>query len=131
MPHKRTCKNPVLPVGTDCCAGTLLRVLSPITPATRVMDALHPFTASPEIERFARPYTRELFGGKPVVAFMNTQPLIVDVRTDLDDLSRMIFESDMHYRHEGFIKPSSIRYRSATCAAHTPNSRIPSHGGLT
>jgi len=107
-----------------CCAGTLLREVVPISPESRVMEALDLFTASPEliaipvvhagvpvglvnrkqlIERFARPYTRELFGRKPVSAFMDTKPLIVDAHTDLDDLSRTIIESDMHYMYDGFI----------------------------
>ena len=124
MPHEKTIKRIALPTDTGCCAGTLLRALPPITSVSRVMDALELFTANPElvaipvvddgvpvglinrkqlIERFARPYTRELFGRKPVAAFMDTQPLIVDVHTDLDDLSRMIFESDMHYLYDGFI----------------------------
>ena len=114
-----------------CCAGTLLREVAPISPETRVMEALDLFTANPEliaipvvqdgvpvglvnrkhlIERFARPYTRELFGRKPVSAFMDTKPLIVDAHTDLDDLSRTIIESDMHYMYDGFIILRDGRY---------------------
>jgi diguanylate cyclase (GGDEF)-like protein len=116
--------HPPLTSDVHCCAGTLLREVVPISPESRVMEALDLFTASPEliaipvvhagvpvglvnrkqlIERFARPYTRELFGRKPVSAFMDTKPLIVDAHTDLDDLSRTIIESDMHYMYDGFI----------------------------
>ena len=108
MPDERTFKGTALPTDPGCCAGRLLRALAPITSAARVMDALELFTANPElvaipvvddgvptglinrkqiIEHFARPYTRELFGRKPAAAFMDTQPLVVDVHTDLDDLS--------------------------------------------
>ena len=131
MPHDESAKNTALPADPGCCAGTLLRTLAPVAPAARVLEALDLFTASPEliaipvvddgmpvglinrkqlIERFARPYTRELFGRKPVAAFMDTRPLIVDVHTDLDDLSRIIVESDMHYLYDGFIITRDGRY---------------------
>lgn len=114
-----------------CCAGTLLRVVQPVTPDVRVAEILEQFTAVPEliaipvveqglpvglinrkhlIERFARPYTRELFGRKPVSTFMDAHPLIVDAHTDLDDLSRIIIESDMHYLYDGFIITREDRY---------------------
>jgi len=116
-------KQPPTP-DVHCCAGTLLREVAPISPETRVMEALELFAANSEliaipvvhegvpvglvnrkqlIERFARPYTRELFGRKPVSAFMDAKPLVVDAHTDLDDLSRTIIESDMHYMYDGFI----------------------------
>ena len=107
-----------------CCAGTLLREIQSTVPSARVEEVLDRFTANPEliaipvtdngnpvglinrknlIERFARPYTRELFGRKPVSTFMDTRPLIVDIGTDLDDLSRIIVESDISYLYDGFI----------------------------
>lgn len=113
-----------VPAEPGCCAGTLLCNVQPVTPTVRVVEILEQFTTNPEliaipvveqglpvglinrkhlIERFARPYTRELFGRKPVSTFMDTRPLIVDERTDLDDLSRIIIESDMHYLYDGFI----------------------------
>ncbi len=55
------------------------------------------------VESFARPYTRELFGRKPIAMLMDTRPLVVDAHTDLDDVSRMIMESDMQYMYDGFI----------------------------
>ncbi len=102
----------------------MLREVTAIPPETQVMEVLERFTLSPEliaipvvqdgiplglvnrkqlIERFARPYTRELFGRKPITVFMDTAPLVVDAMTDLDDLSRTIIESDMHYMYDGFI----------------------------
>ncbi len=62
------------------------------------------------LENFARPYARELFARKPISAFMDTTPLIVDLHTDLDDLSRTIMESGMRYMHEGFILTEGGKY---------------------
>jgi diguanylate cyclase (GGDEF)-like protein len=122
------------PVAADarCCAGTLCLPVPPIAPELPVAEALKLLTAEPElvaipvvrddgvpiglvnrkqlIEHFARPYTRELFGRKTVTAFMDLHPLIVDARTDLDDLSSIISESDMRYMYEGFIITRDGRY---------------------
>jgi diguanylate cyclase (GGDEF)-like protein len=107
-----------------CCAGTLGRPVPSVTPETPVTEVLGLFTADTGliaipvvlngvpvglvnrkllIERFARPFMRELLGRKPVSAFMDAQPLIVDARTDIDDLSRMIIEADAQYMYDGFI----------------------------
>ena len=127
--HDSTCTPTIVEPG--CCAGALLRVVQPVTPDDRVVEILEQFTTNTDliaipvveqglpvglinrkhlIERFARPYTRELFGRKPVSIFMDTRPLIVDELTDLDDLSRIIIESDMHYLYDGFIITRDSRY---------------------
>ena len=127
--HDSTCTPTIVEPG--CCAGALLRVVQPVTPDDRVVEILEQFTTNTDliaipvveqglpvglinrkhlIERFARPYTRELFGRKPVSIFMDSRPLIVDERTDLDDLSRIIIESDMHYLYDGFIITRDGRY---------------------
>jgi diguanylate cyclase (GGDEF)-like protein len=114
-----------------CCAGVLLREVAPVTPETRVLEVLNRFAADPEliaipvvlnglplglvnrkrlIESFARPYSRELFGRKPVTEFMGKTPLIVDAKTDIDDLSRIIIESDMLYLYDGYIITRDDRY---------------------
>jgi diguanylate cyclase (GGDEF)-like protein len=119
------------PVEPGCCAGALLHDIAPVPPDTRVLQVLERFTAEPGliaipvvrngsplglvnrkhlIESFARPYTRELFGRKPVADFMDPEPLVVDARTDVDDLSRMIVESDIHYMYDGFIVVRDGRY---------------------
>jgi diguanylate cyclase (GGDEF)-like protein len=112
-------------------AGLLAQPVPPIAPQARIMQALERFTADPGliaipvvdgqlpvglvnrkqiIERFARPYTRELSGRKPVAEFMEAGPLIVEAHTDLDDLSRMLVESDLHTRYDGFIITRAGRY---------------------
>jgi len=62
------------------------------------------------IERFARPFARELFGRKPARDFMDASPLIVDRRMDLDDLGRVILDRDARYLYDGFIVVDQGRY---------------------
>lgn len=62
------------------------------------------------VERFARPYARELFGRKPISAFMESAPLVVELDTDLDELSRLIVEGDMQPMYDGFILTDNGRY---------------------
>ncbi|MBU1980428.1 MAG: EAL domain-containing protein, partial [Gammaproteobacteria bacterium] len=54
------------------------------------------------IDRFARPYRRELYGKKPCTTFMDSDPLIVDVNISLQDLSHLV-ASDRRYLTQGFI----------------------------
>lgn len=55
------------------------------------------------IERFARPYTRELFGRKPVSAFMQTDPLIIDETADIDDVNRQLIQLQTSRPYDAFI----------------------------
>lgn len=55
------------------------------------------------IERFARPYTRELFGRKPVSAFMQTDPLTVDETADVDDVNRQLMQLQASRPYDAFI----------------------------
>jgi len=54
------------------------------------------------IDRFARPYRRELYGKKPCTTFMDSDPLIVDVNISIQDLSHLV-ASDRRYLTQGFI----------------------------
>lgn len=62
------------------------------------------------IETFARPYTRELFGRKPIASFMDRDPLIVDIHTGLDDLGRLIAKTEAPHAPEGFIVADREKY---------------------
>lgn len=105
-------------------AKSLLQFVPPVPPHMRTTDVLEVFTANPQcialpivagtqpvglisrktlVERFARPFTRELFGKKLISTFMNTAPFTVEADTDLDDLSRRIVEAGMQYMYDGFI----------------------------
>ena len=55
------------------------------------------------IDRFARPFRRELYGRKSCTMFMNPNPLLVDKDISIQDLSEMIVEEGRHYLADGFI----------------------------
>lgn len=48
------------------------------------------------INRFARPYQRELYGKKPCSTFMDPEPLIVDRNISVQALSRLLAEDQRH-----------------------------------
>ena len=112
-------------------ARVLLRAVAPVLPTTTLNEVFDLFTADPQrlavavvdgdaavglvnrkalVERFARPYARELFGRKPISAFMESAPLVVELDTDLDELSRLIVEGDMQPMYDGFILTDNGRY---------------------
>lgn len=62
------------------------------------------------VESFARPYTRELLGRKPVSAFMRTDPLLVDGRTDIDEVNNAVVKSDAMRTFDSFIVTEDDRY---------------------
>jgi EAL domain-containing protein (putative c-di-GMP-specific phosphodiesterase class I)/GGDEF domain-containing protein/predicted transcriptional regulator len=62
------------------------------------------------IDRFARPYQRELYGNKPCTVFMDSQPLMVDQDTNLQELSNIITEADAHHLSNGFVITCEGRY---------------------
>lgn len=61
-------------------------------------------------DRFARLYSRDLYGRKPCTTFMDARPLITDKDTSLQELSRIIVEADRHHLSNGFIITDRGRY---------------------
>jgi EAL domain-containing protein (putative c-di-GMP-specific phosphodiesterase class I)/GGDEF domain-containing protein len=50
-----------------------------------------------------KPFSREVYGKKPVEAIMNRNILVLDHRTSLHELSRLIVESDPRHILHGFV----------------------------
>ncbi|MER1968137.1 GGDEF domain-containing protein [Castellaniella sp. GW247-6E4] len=67
-------------------------------------------TRSALIERFAQPYQREIFGGKPCSLIMDDKPVIADMNTSLTALSRQLIQADGYGLVNDFIITSSGRY---------------------
>ena len=61
------------------------------------------------INRFARPYQRELYGKKPCSTFMDPEPLIVDRGISIQALSRLLAEDQRHVSL-GFIFTENGHY---------------------
>ena len=62
------------------------------------------------VDRYARPYFKELYGRKPCLLFANTTPLILDKHTGLDALTAVLTSPDQRYLTEGFIITEGGRY---------------------
>lgn len=62
------------------------------------------------VDRYAKPYFREVYGRKPSLLFANTTPLILDKFTGLDALTAVLTSSDQRYLSEGFIVTEGGRY---------------------
>jgi len=62
------------------------------------------------IDRFARPYRRELYGKKPCTTFMNPHVVIVEAETSIQELSYLVAEGNRQAALEGFIVVENGRY---------------------
>lgn len=62
------------------------------------------------IDRFSRPFQRELYGKKPCKVFMDCNPLIVEQNTSLQQVSHMIVEADPEHLINGIIVVDNGRY---------------------
>jgi diguanylate cyclase (GGDEF)-like protein len=62
------------------------------------------------IDRYARPYFKELYGRKPCRLFANTTPLVLDKHTGLEAMTEVLTSSDQRYLTEGFIVTEGGRY---------------------
>ncbi len=62
------------------------------------------------VDRYAKPYFREVYGRKPCLVFANTTPLVLDKFTGLEALTAVLTSSDQRYLSEGFIVTEGGRY---------------------
>jgi diguanylate cyclase (GGDEF)-like protein len=62
------------------------------------------------IDRFARPFRRELFGKKCCDLFMDQVPLVVDEHAGIQELAMMMALAPKHYMLDGFIITSAGQY---------------------
>jgi diguanylate cyclase (GGDEF)-like protein len=62
------------------------------------------------VDRYARPYFKELYGRKACMLFANATPLLLDKHTGLDAMTAVLTSSDQRYLTEGFIVTEGGRY---------------------
>lgn len=67
-------------------------------------------TRHAQIDRFARPFQRELFGRKPCSQFMDPLPLIIDQSATVQDAGLLVSRSARHHLADGFIIADNGRY---------------------
>lgn len=105
-------------------AGSMLRAIEPIPLSATNDVAIARFEADPEldvlpvlegdrpvgminrhsmIDRFARPFHKEVYGRKSCDMFMDHAPLIVDQHATLQELAMMLSMAPKHYLYDGFI----------------------------
>ena len=63
------------------------------------------------IDRYAKPFFRELHGRKPCTSFADSNPRLVDLHHGLDELTQVLTSEDQRYLSEGFIITENGRYR--------------------
>lgn len=68
------------------------------------------------IDRFARPYHRELYGKKPCAELMDPAPLVVDAALGIRELSSLLIESERHHLANGFVITEQGLYRGVGTA---------------
>ncbi|PKO33597.1 MAG: diguanylate cyclase [Betaproteobacteria bacterium HGW-Betaproteobacteria-7] len=105
-------------------ARSLLQAIEPVPPNSCNEAVIARFEADPElnvlpvvhgtqpvglinrhsmIDRFARPFRKELFGRKSCELFMDHAPLIVDQHATIQELAMMLSVAPKHYLYDGFI----------------------------
>lgn len=62
------------------------------------------------IDRFARPFRRELFGRRPCVQIMDGDPIVVEHDTSVQEISRLISRTERHRIHDGFVITENGHY---------------------
>lgn len=69
------------------------------------------------VDRFARPYQRELYGRKPCTIFMEKDLLLVDYRTDIQKLSQAIVNAESDQLMNGILITREQRYMGMVSGA--------------
>jgi EAL domain-containing protein (putative c-di-GMP-specific phosphodiesterase class I)/GGDEF domain-containing protein len=55
------------------------------------------------LDRYAKPFFKEVYGRKPSLTFANPRPAVVDTEADFDALVGVLMSADQRYLTEGFI----------------------------
>ncbi|MBS1161416.1 MAG: diguanylate cyclase/phosphodiesterase [Proteobacteria bacterium] len=112
-------------------ARTLLRAIEPLPLDANNARAIARFEADPNldvlpvvqdgqplglinrhsmIDRFARPFHKELYGRKNCDMFMDHAPLVVDQHATIQELALMLALAPKHYLFDGFIVTGDGKY---------------------
>jgi len=62
------------------------------------------------VDKFAQPYSHDLYGRRPCTLFMNATPLRVEASATIDSLIPVLSGDDQRYLYEGFIITEDGRY---------------------
>jgi diguanylate cyclase (GGDEF)-like protein len=67
-------------------------------------------TRSEITELFSRLYAKELRGKDPISTIMNNSPVIVDKKSSIEDVAKIVVDAGMHHMISGFIISDNNRY---------------------
>ena len=67
-------------------------------------------TRSSIVDKLARPYYRELYGKKSCTSFIDKNPLKVDHKTTIQELSRQVVAAGRHFLNNGYIITDNGKY---------------------
>lgn len=122
---------PACPPNAQTTAQKLLTYIEPVHPNTLIEHIFDRFNADPAlraipvvsngtpvglinrysfIDRFARPYQRELHGRKSCMELIQNTPLLVEKNMPIQELSHFLAESEDRHFAEGFIITERSRY---------------------
>lgn len=62
------------------------------------------------IDRFARPFRREIYGRKQCTLFMDAKPLVVDINSSIQEVGQRLAKAAAHYLADGFVITEQGRY---------------------
>jgi diguanylate cyclase (GGDEF)-like protein len=110
----------------------LLQAVTPLTPQMLNDQVFDQFEAHPEhivlpvvledgtplglinryslIDRFARPFRREIYGKRLCTQFMNASPILVDHAMPVQELGQLLGRADHHQLLDGFVITENGRY---------------------
>ncbi|WP_226460575.1 GGDEF domain-containing protein [Quatrionicoccus australiensis] len=115
MPTARNLLRPIEPVPFDATNATVIERFEAdpeldVLPVVQDGQPLGMINRHSMIDRFARPFRKELFGRKSCDLFMDHAPLVVDQNATIQELALMLSMAPKHYLFDGFIVTGEGQY---------------------
>jgi diguanylate cyclase (GGDEF)-like protein len=115
LPTARNLARPIPPVPMNASNATVIARFEadpeldvlPVVQGTQPVGMINRHSM---IDRFARPFRKELFGRKSCELFMDHAPLIVDQHATIQELAMMLSMAPKHYLFDGFIVTGEGKY---------------------
>ncbi|MBP5988093.1 MAG: GGDEF domain-containing protein [Azonexus sp.] len=115
LPTARHLARPIAPVPMSATNATVIERFEadpeldvlPVVQGTQPVGMINRHSM---IDRFARPFRKELFGRKSCELFMDHAPLIVDQHATIQELAMMLSLAPKHYLYDGFVVTGDGKY---------------------
>jgi diguanylate cyclase (GGDEF)-like protein len=115
LPTARNLARPIEPVPMNASNATVIARFDADTdldvlPVVQGNQPVGMINRHSMIDRFARPFRKELFGRKSCDLFMDHAPLVVDQFATIQELAMMLSLAPKHYLFDGFIVTAQGKY---------------------